>query len=215
MFRWRAINAYMANHENRKLQIGTGPNLLKGWLNTDLILRAPGVVFLDAAKALPFNDSTFNCVFSEHQFETLTYSDGMSMLKECHRILKPGGRIRIATPSLEVLLDLRTKEKTDSQQRYIEWITDTYLPDAGSYRDAFVINNAFSDWGHKFIYDFETLEAILEETGFTNVTRCAPGESDADELRGIDRHGEAVMNERMNQFETMVIEAARPGSPEG
>ena len=211
MFRWRAISSYLNSHDNRNLQLGSGPNLLKGWLNTDLVIRAPGVVFLDATKPFPFKNSTFNCVFSEHQFEQLTYVDGRTMLQECFRVLKPGGKMRIATPSLETLIELYTEDKTDTQQEYVEWITDNYLPDAGSYRDSLVINNAFSYWGHQFLYDYKTLEASLEQAGFRNVTRCALGESDTDELRGIDLHGRAVMNERMNEFETMVIEAARPG----
>ena len=32
----QAVNEYIAAHPVRKLQIGAGPNSLKGWLNTDI-----------------------------------------------------------------------------------------------------------------------------------------------------------------------------------
>jgi predicted SAM-dependent methyltransferase len=57
----------------------------------------------------------FDYVFSEHMIEHVSYAEGLLMLRECLRVLKPGGRIRIATPSLEVLLDLYKPSKTPIQ----------------------------------------------------------------------------------------------------
>ncbi len=73
-----------------------------------------------------------------------------------------------------------------------------------------MINNAFRDWGHQFIYDRATLQSAMEEVGFVDITRYAPGESDDEVLRGIESHGKAVGNADMNLFETMVLEAKRP-----
>jgi len=132
------------------------------------------------------------------------------MLRECYRVLKPGGKIRIATPDLETLIGLHTPDKSELQQRYIEWIIDTFLPQVGVYRESFVINNAFRNWWHQFIYDRATLQSAMEEVGFVDITRYAPGESDDEVLRGIESHGKAAGNEDMNRFETMVLEAKRP-----
>ena len=208
--RQRAIRSYLNTHPVRKLQLGAGLNLLYGWLNTDLLPRARGCVFLDATKPFPFEDATFDYIFSEHQIQTLTYLEGSTMLQECYRVLKPSGRVRIAALSLDVLVGLMTFEEGDAQQRYIHWITDTALPEIGVYRASIVVNNAFRDWGHQFVYDFATLKNSLEKSKFINVNPYAPGESDTDELKGIEVHGKAVDNEEMNRFETMVIEASRP-----
>jgi len=50
----------------------------------------------------------------------------------------------------------------------------------------------------------------MEQVGFVDITRYAPGESDDELLRDIESHGKAVDNEDMNRFETMVLEAKRP-----
>ena len=208
--RSRTIRKYLTTHGIKKLQLGAGPIFLEGWLNTDLDPRAPGVLFLDSSKRLSFSDSNFDYIFSEHHFEQLEYRQGLLMLRECFRVLKPGGRIRIATPSLDTVIALHTEDKTSMQEQYIEWITKYFLPEIDEYRDCFVINNAFHGYGHRFLYDEGTLRRALEKAGFVGITRYKPGESDNENLRGIETHGRAVDNEPMNRFETMVLEAARP-----
>ncbi len=202
--------SYLSSNEPKKLQIGTGHNPLDGWLNTDVVVRSSGVINLDAKKRFGFGDKVFDYIFTEHQIEQLTYTEARSMLRECFRVLRPGGKVRIGTPSLETLLGLYTSEKTPAQSEYVDWIADNFIPDAGPHKDVIVINHAINGFGHKFIYDFETLKDSLVSAGFVDVNRCELGESDSVELRGIDSHGTAVGNERMARFETMILEATRP-----
>ena len=131
------------------------------------------------------------------------------MLCECYRIMKAGGRIRIATPDLETLLSLYAPNKSDIQQRYIKWIIDMCLPEVGVYRESFVINNAFRNFGHQFIYDRITLKSAMEEVGFVDIVSYVPGYSDDELLRELESHGKAVGNEDMSRFETLVLEAKR------
>ena len=72
-----------------------------------------------------------------------------------------------------------------------------------------VINRLFHEWGHRFLYDEATLTAALVAAGFTDVARMAVGHSDDPHFDGIDFHGESIPAE-WNDFETMVLEAARP-----
>jgi predicted SAM-dependent methyltransferase len=207
--RSKLLNAYATSHQVRKLQIGTGSNFLKGWLNTDYCPLSPEVAFLDAAKPFPFQDATFDYVFSEHLIEHLTYPDGLNMLREANRVLKPGGKIRIATPNLENLISLYAPEKTEFQKRYIQWTTDVWLPEIGQYGECFVMNNFFRNWGHVFIYDSRTLQLAMKEAGFTDFNCYPVAESDDESLRGLEFHGE-IIGVEINQFETMVLEAVRP-----
>ena len=209
--RSRAISSYLNLHQTPKLQIGAGHNVLEGWLNTDVYPRSAKVILLDATKAFPFDDRTFDYVFSEHQIEELAYKQALFMLQECYRVLKPDGGIRIATTSLDALLALHTDSKSDLQKQYIKWITDQYLPGLGLYSETFVINNAFHKWGERFLYDQDTLWGAMEQAGFTNISRCVLGESDKPAFQGIDRHGVAVSSEEMARFETMVLQGTRPG----
>lgn len=205
----RAIRRYLRSHQIRKLEIGAWPNIREGWLHTDVYPTSGEIVFLDAKRPFPFEDGTFDYVFSEHLIEHLTYKEGLFMLGECYRVLKPGGKIRIATPDLETLIGLYAAEKRELQQRYIRWVTDRFLPEVGVYRESFVINNAFRNWGHQFIYDCATLQSAMEEVGFVDITRHTVGESDDEALRGIESHGKSCGSEEMNRFETMVLEAKR------
>jgi predicted SAM-dependent methyltransferase len=210
--RRRTVEAYFAKHTVRKLHLGTGPDyLLDGWLASDLNAYGDkGVVYLDATQRFPFDDGCFDYVFTEHQIEHLTYAEGLFMLRECFRVLKPGGKLRVATPDLGVYVGLFAANLSEMQQRYIRFHMDKYLPEVGLYHPAFVLNNEAHNWGHRFLYDAPTLEAALKKAGFGNLKRCANGASDDPNLKGLEFHGKVVKNEEMNAFETMVFEAQRP-----
>lgn len=200
---------YLATNNIKKLQIGAGPNTLEGWLSTDIAPARAGVIYLDATKVFPFADSSFDYVYSEHMIEHVSRQEGLFMLKECRRVLKPGGLLRITTPDLAVLLKLYVAEQDPPSEKYIKWITDRYLGETGVYRASYVINNAFRNWGHQFLYDGELLEIALRDAGFANLRRCTMGESDDENLRGIESHGPKIGNDEMARFETMVFEARR------
>lgn len=209
--RGRMIEEYLRSHQVRKLQLGSGCSEPPGWLCTDLV-HVPGrVAYLDVTRAFPFPDESIDYIYSEHLIEHIPYESGLWMLRECHRVLRPGGRIRIATPDLETLVTLY-EPAGDEREEYIAWITDRFIPYAASYSPCFVINNAFRNWGHQFLYDARTLERLLLKAGFEGISFHAPGESSDEHLRGMEAHGRAIGNESVNQFETMVAEGIRcPG----
>jgi hypothetical protein len=62
------------------------------------------------------------------------------------------------------------------------------------------------------LYDAKTLKSAIEESGFANVKRVSPGESEDKELRAVESHGKLIGDEN-NHFETMVMEAIRPHGP--
>jgi len=208
--RRKRIDAYLRTHTVRKLQLGTGSNVYDGWLNTDVAdyRRRNEVVYLDARQPFPLPDSSFDVIFSEHMIEHMTYADGRRCLSECLRVLRPGGRIRVATPSLDHLLSLYSDATTDLQRRYIRWSIDSFVEDADAELPGFVLNNFFRDWEHRFIYDRETLRHTLERAGFVEVEEWPVGQSGDPALTDLERH---LRDEaEFNAFETMVFEARRP-----
>ena len=207
--REQAIVKYLADNRVRKLQLGSSENILEGWLCTDLYPPDARVVFLDAAKRFPFDDSTFHYVYSEHMIEHLPHEQGLSMLRECNRIIKRGGRIRVATPDLRVVAGLCAKDLDAEQRRYLDWATKEFLPAGRPDRPAFVVNNLFRAWGHQFLYDEASLRDSLAAAGFTEIQRCEIQQSDDPILRGIESHGKHI-GEENNRFETFVLEARRP-----
>lgn len=211
----RLIRRYLRSHEIRKLQIGSGYTVLDGWLGTDINPRMQEIAYLDATKPFPFEEGVFDYVYSEHMIEHIPWRDGLFMLQECRRVLKPGGGLRVATPDLTVLLDLYGGADAPIKERYVRWITDSFLDDVEVYKPAFVINNAFHNWGHQFLYDAELMAMALQQAGFEAVRQVRTGESDDPHLRGIESHGRNVSEQDMAVFETMVFEARRPaGHPQ-
>jgi predicted SAM-dependent methyltransferase len=208
--RRRRINAYLRAHAVQKLQLGAGSNLLDGWLNTDIYdeTRRRRVVYLDARKRFPFEDASFDYVFTEHMIEHLGYADSRHCLRECLRVLKPGGQIRVATPSLKRIADLY-HGAGDLQLNYVHWSIDTFIPDADAYLPGFVVNNFARDWGHRFVFDDQTLQHALETTGFVDIAQQAVGESGTAHLAELEHHGEMIPPE-FNEYETLVLEARRP-----
>jgi predicted SAM-dependent methyltransferase len=205
------INRYLKYNEPKKLQLGSGPTILPGWLSTDVNPISCSIVYLDATDIFPFADNTFDYIFSEHMIEHIPWQKGVFMLKECKRVLKPGGTIRLATLDLEVLIGLYMQKGNALNEKYIEWITNNFLNYVNVYKASFVINNAFRNWGHQFLYDDDLLAMTMQEAGFTHVRRCSLGESNDENLKGIESHGRNANNDEMVCFETMVLEGECPG----
>lgn len=134
------------------------------------------------------------------------------MLRECFRVLKPGGSIRTATPDLETLARLYTPEKNSLQQRYIHWVVNKFNPRIHVYSECVVLNSAFTNFEHRFLYDYTMLKTALEKAGFDEIARCGVGESDDEVLRGLECRaaGDNEEDEEMMRFETMIVEATRP-----
>ena len=211
LIRGGKINRYLSSHKIRKLQIGSGKNILEGWLNTDINPgRDSSSVFLDAAKRFPFKDGIFDYVFCEHMIEHMEYKEGLRMLRECFRILKPGGKIRISTPDMRFLIEVYSPRKTELQKKYISWAMDSFMPEMEIKEDVFVINNFFRAWGHKFIYDFKVLQKMMNSVGFTDVSPEKIGKSDDKNLSGLESHGRNIGHE-FNLLETLVVEGKKPG----
>ncbi len=203
------VERYLAEHATRKLHIGCGDNLLGGWLNSDFPARSNAVLSLDATETFPFQEGTFDYVFSEHMIEHVPHAKGAAMLAECHRVLKGNGKIRISTPDLRFLVELYIcgDRRSELQERYIKWATDSFVRGAPYYDPVFVINNFVRDWGHLFIYDEKTLRASLERAGFTGIVRRDLNQSPEAALRGLEF--ERRLPEGFLQLETVTLEATK------
>jgi predicted SAM-dependent methyltransferase len=208
--RGKHIERYLRTNDVHKLQLGAAENVRPDWLNTDLHGYGHGdeLVYLDVRKRFPLPDESFDFVFSEHMVEHLSYAEGQHCLRECFRVLRPGGRIRVATPSLEKLVALYDPNPSDLQRRYVRWAVDTLAPEADAHLPGVVVNNFFRSWGHRFIYDPETLHHALTSAGFVDIEECRVGQSGHSELAGLERH--LAEQPDLNEYETFVLEAHRP-----
>ncbi len=193
----------------KRLHLGCGTHRLAGWLNTDYYPRTFEVMHLNAVTRYPFPDDVFDVAFSEHMIEHVPYSAGASMISECYRVLKPGGRIRLATPDLAFLLDLFRDQPSRLQQDYLDWSTQHFIPWAPGVAPGYVVNNFVRDWGHQFIYDESTLRTSLERAGFVQVARVELNSSVEVSLQNLEF--EKRMPPGFLRLESLILEAVKPG----
>lgn len=202
LVRRRVVRAYLAEAEEPRLQIGSGPVRLPGWLNSDLI---SGDVHLDLDRRLPLPDTAFRYAFGEHVIEHLSERTGAALLAELRRILRPGGVLRLTTPDLRKILalyeDRNPEISRDEYARFLGGVTGKRYERPGQ-----LLNDYLRLWGHLHVYDEEDLTARLLEAGFADVARVEPGESAHPALRGVERHGGAAW---VNRAEAMCLEATR------
>ncbi|MFM8954045.1 MAG: class I SAM-dependent methyltransferase [Planctomycetaceae bacterium] len=195
----------------RRLQLGAGFHRPDGWLNSDFMPRYADTIFLDITAPFPFSDDTFDAILCEHLIEHVPYPAADRAVAECLRVLKPGGYLRIATPDLLKLLSLYEQPQSAIGSRYSRWIVETFVPFAPGPQPCYVVNNAFRNWGHEFLFDEAALMAMLTRHRFVDLKRQSPQSSSSRELAGVDFHGRCIGDADFNDFESMIVEARKPG----
>ena len=203
----RKIRNYLSGAGEKKLVLGCGASVLKGWLNSDFEPAGNEVVYLNVTARFPFPDDVFDYVFTEHMIEHISYADGLHMLRECFRVMKPGGRIRISTPNLEFLLDLHRSDKSPLQEEYIRVQAEKWRVNR---QDTHVINYYVREWGHCFIYDEIGLKCAMEKAGFREIERCALHESQWPALANLEN--ESRMEPGFLKLETLTLEGTKQRS---
>jgi predicted SAM-dependent methyltransferase len=158
-----------------KLHLGCGDVYFDGWVNIDRESEKADVK-LDLRSTLPYDNDSVDFIYSEHVIEHLTVQEGIRVLSECHRVLKSGGVVRIATPDLNYVIF-----------RYLffwkrqDWIK-TYGYDWIRTR-AEMLNIGMREWGHQYLYNGEELDRRLREVGFLKISRAKLNRSKFNELQ--------------------------------
>ena len=148
--------AFLGESTLTRLPVGF---VCEDWRTGRYILRQ------DAGHRWPFEDDSFEAVYSEHMFEHILPMDGSTFLREMYRVLKPGGVLRVTTPDLEKYL-----------MGYVHRKTDPFLADHAArfppmgklgppYTAATVVNNIFRNYEHRWVYDFEEFAAVAVHAG--------------------------------------------------
>ena len=154
------------------------------------------IVLWDLSRGIPFPAQTFDCVYHCHVLEHIDREGAPGFIRECYRVLKPGGIIRIVVPDLEQLtrnylgvLDnwpergtladhsfateeifdqmVRRQPKIREQQNFLNRLIEGVL----------VGNTARSGTMHRWMYDRVSLAQLLSEAGFEEVQQHAPATS--------------------------------------
>ena len=193
----------------KKLNIGCGPAPLPGWVNVDLAPHSSEVIRMDATKRFPYLNDTFSHVFSEHMIEHVDLDGARNMIRECYRVLRPGGRIRIVTPDRDFLTGLTMRPLSQLQRDYIRWSCHHFAPEATP-SGAVVVEFFQRLWGHQHIFDRTELWGLMCKSGFSDPIMCELRESPDPELCNLEN--EARMPPGFLRLESMTIEAVKPNA---
>ena len=158
------------------LDIGCGRNVHAGFINVDYLWH-PGVdVCWDITQGLPFPDGSMKGVFTEHCLEHFDLAIAYRILKECSRVLAPGGRLRIVVPDGGMYLQ-RYHERLTGKSSVRFPFEDRESFD-GLYAPILSVNRIFyqdrnSIFGHRCMYDLALLKLLLSRLGFQTVEQAA------------------------------------------
>lgn len=181
------------------LNVGSGGRGLAGWVNTDAVGHPADQTFAcDVRRGIPLGDGTVARIFAEHVVEHLRFRLELpGVLGEFHRVLEPGGRVRIIVP------DGRRFAEAYVRGDPAQWAALGFDPlPADMPTPMAMLNHVFQQGGeHHFAYDYETLEWALKKAGFADVRRSEFGRS-ADPLLAIDRREHAPYS--------LYVEAVKP-----
>ncbi|MFJ8102447.1 class I SAM-dependent methyltransferase [Lysinibacillus sp. NPDC096212] len=126
------------DHSLKLLNVGCGTTFHKAWVNIDINSIHEEIINVDIRKGLPFEESSFDVVYSSHVLEHFSIQDGLSLLNEIYRVLRPNGIVRIVVPDLEN-------------------ITRNYLSSLDRVKEYESKENVFNyEWMHMEMYDQTT-----------------------------------------------------------
>jgi predicted SAM-dependent methyltransferase len=112
----------------RLLNLGCGQHYHSAWVNVDFRATGPGVMAHELQRGIPFAAESFDAVYHSHLLEHFPKRRAPAFVRECFRVLKPEGILRVVVPDLEqiarlylALLDKALRGDPEAQQRY-DWI---------------------------------------------------------------------------------------------
>jgi predicted SAM-dependent methyltransferase len=149
------------------------------------------IVLADLRKKLPFPDASFDAVYSSHTLEHLYREEAIAVLREAYRVLKPGGKCRNLVPDLHALVQDYVSRSTDPND--VDMVPGRRLilrmgmrgesqSRGGGLRR--IYSNMTDFHSHKWMYDAEALQQLMEKAGFVD---CQPRQYLQTDIPHIDK----------------------------
>ena len=159
----------------------------------------------DVRKRLPFTDGSVSIIYASHLLEHLYLSEAESLLRDCFRVLEPGGVLRLVVPDLDFIirdyvLSTSTGVKgSDDGETPADRLNRRLLfrsssPPTGSwfYR---AYTGLMDFHSHKWMYDRDSLTTHIRAAGFAEVAEMAFLESRIPGIQAVERASRVLNGE--------------------
>lgn len=212
----------------KKINLGCGPVGKDDWINIDwgilaflhasplflkllmalrllppeYSVRWPGNLMLrDCRSKLPFKDSAVDYIYTSHFLEHLKKFEAEKVLRECRRVLKNEGTLRIVVPDLESIL----KKYTERDRKFFidsfhrddtkavkdlalgDLLSGVFYPEANKLPQTKLKKiTSFFIRPHLWMYDSDSLTQLLKSSGFKTVEKMKFREGSVPDLETLD-----------------------------
>jgi predicted SAM-dependent methyltransferase len=169
----------------------------------------------DVREPLPFPSNSASAIYASHLLEHLYFEEARRVVKECSRVLAPGGAFRVVVPDLESIvreylgelpfgeLPKEFQELTPADRLNRRLLMHPLNRPSGNF-----VHRIYSSWvdfhEHKWMYDERALVAQMESGGFAEVQRM---QFRVSRIEGI---AEVEQASRVLNGEGMCIEGVKP-----
>lgn len=163
----RAISPKRRKASAPLLQVGAGGHPFPHFENLDFYFSSSKkmkIVGHDLRFALPYEDNSFEGVFSEHTLEHLYPADSVRLIGEIYRVLKPGGIFRCIVPDLDKYVRFYNGEvPNDDFKQYSSGCEAMWC--------------LTQNWFHQSVWNAEMMMAKMREAGFSSAEEKSFGVS--------------------------------------
>ncbi len=166
------------------VNLGCGPSGINGWINFDwgmlpllskfefvlkllarlgllsnnYLVKWPKFKLVDIRKGIPLDDKSVDYIYCSHVLEHFEKWETEKILRECRRVLKKRGIMRIVLPDLEKLI---SKYKLGEAEKFSREFYG-FDKDKRSWQRIFIR-------GHEWMYDKVTFVDLLKKIGFEKI----------------------------------------------
>lgn len=167
------------------------------WVNVDkldlssVMQRRCRFMHQDVLIGIPYPDGAAAMIYHSDFFEHLSYHEAITFLKECHRVLKPGGLMRVCVPDLAAIIESYNTHNLDEFNNiqpieYQQFKSDAVRASMLMFGSLGSTQSAYH--GHQMMYDARGLKEILELAGFIDVVQKQIDDSQSPHMCNKDVH---------------------------
>ena len=187
-----------------KVNLGCGPSGIEGWLNYDWGILAllskfvglrkwlvkwgllskdydknwPELRLWDIRWRLPLKNNSVDFIYCSHVLEHVEYWQSKNILKECRRVLKRNGVLRIVLPDMGLIVKKYFSDgpmnRTAECLRQKEFNMNVFGVDRSKFNDGFLSKlQKFFIREHRWMYDEKDMVFLLKKAGFRKIKKCS------------------------------------------